>query len=75
MLDFYKESGLTGIDEKLSKEFADIKRRYAFRITEGVSKLRLANGYFKEIDTYYKEAANLELADKASDKILRKILT
>ena len=75
ILDFYKEAGLLGIDEKLKKDFDDIKRRYAFRITEGVAKLRLANGYFKERETYFKAAANTELADKTSDKIIRKILT
>ena len=75
ILDFYKEAGLSGIDEKLKKDFDDIKRRYAFRITEGVAKLRLANGYMKESEAYFKEAANVELADKASDKIIRKILT
>lgn len=75
VLDFYKESGLLGVDEKYEKEFADIKRRYAFRISEGVAKLRLANGYLKESEDYYKEASNLELADKSADKIVRKILT
>ena len=75
VLDFYKEAGLSGIDEKLEKDFDDIKRRYAFRITEGVAKLRLANGYMKEREAYFKEAANIELADKTADKIIRKILT
>lgn len=74
ILDFYKEAGLSGIDEKFEKDFSDIRRRYAFRITEGVAKLRLANGYFKESETYFKEISNVELAHKTADKILRKIL-
>ena len=74
ILDFYKEAGLSGVDERLYKELSDVKRRYAFRITEGAAKLRLASGYFKESEEYCKEAANSELADKTADKILRKIL-
>lgn len=74
ILDFYKEAGLSGIDERLKKEFDDIKRRYAFRITEGVAKLRLANAYLKERESYYRNASNIELADKTADKIIRKII-
>ena len=74
VLDFYKEAGLSGTDERLEKEFAEIKQRYSFRISEGVAKLRLANGYLKETERYYEKAANVELADKISDKIVRKIL-
>ena len=58
-----------------TNEFADIKRRYSFRIGEGVAKLRLSNGYLKECEEYFKEASNIELADKEADKIVRKILT
>ena len=74
ILDFYKEAGLSGVDERLKNDFDDIKRRYSFRITEGVAKLRLANAYLKEIESYYKNASNIELADKMADKIVRRII-
>ncbi|MCR4719111.1 MAG: hypothetical protein K5768_05715 [Firmicutes bacterium] len=75
ILDFYKESGLSGIDEKYEKEFSEIQRLYSFRITEGITKLRLSGGYQKEAECYFELSGNKELADKAADKIVRKILT
>lgn len=75
ILDFYKESGLSGVDERLEKELSEIKRLYSFRINEGITKLRLACGYQKETEYYCEVSANNELADKAADKIVRKILT
>lgn len=75
ILDFYKESGLTGIDEKFEKEFSEIQKLYSFRIAEGVTKLRLYCGYRKEAECYFELSGNKELADKAADKIVRKILT
>ena len=74
ILDFYTEAGLTGVDERLKKELSDIAKRYSFRITEGLSKLRLASGYLKEVESYNESASDLELADKATDRLVRKIL-
>ena len=74
ILDFYVEAGLSGVDEKLSRELCEIKKRYAFRVNEGITKLRLACGYMHEAEHYFELSANCELADKATDKILRKIL-
>jgi len=75
ILDFYKEAGLSGVDEKFEKEFSEIQRLYSFRITEGVTKLRLSCGYQKEAECYFELSGSKELADKAADKIVRKILT
>jgi hypothetical protein len=75
ILDFYKESGLSGIDEKYGKELSEIQRLYSFRVTEGITKLRLASGYQKEAECYFELSGNKELADKTADKIVRKILT
>ena len=74
ILDFYKEAGLLGVDERLEKQLSDIQRRYSFRIAEGVCKLRLADGYQKEAEYYFETAGDIELADKACDKLVRKIL-
>ena len=75
ILDFYKESGLSGIDEKLKKELSEIQRLYSFRITEGITKLRLAGGYQKEAECYFEISGSKELADMEADKIVRKIIT
>lgn len=74
ILDFYVEAGLSGIDERLSIELDEIKKRYAFRVNEGITKLRLAYGYIHEAEHYFEISANCELADKTTDKILRRIL-
>ncbi len=74
ILDFYKESGLLGTDEKYEKELKEIKKMYAFRIAEGVAKLNLSCGYEKEKEYYFEKCSELELADKTIDKIVRKIL-
>ena len=75
ILDFYKESGLTGIDERFERELFEIGRRYSFRVTEGLTKLRLAGGYMHEAESYFELSANKEPADKTADKIVRKILS
>ena len=74
ILDFYAESGLTGIDEKFERELFEVNRRYSFRIAEGVTKLRLASGYMHEAECYFELSADKELADKTADKILREII-
>ena len=74
ILDFYKEAGLSGVDERLKNELSEIRNRYSFRITEGIAKLRLAIGYQKEVESYNEMAADLELADKATDRLVRKLL-
>lgn len=75
ILDFYTEAGLSGVDERLKNELSEIQKRYSFRITEGISKLRLASGYMKEIECYNESASDLELTDKATDRLVRKILS
>ena len=43
ILDFYTESGLEGIDEKLEKELFNIKSSYNMKIKEGMSFFRIAS--------------------------------
>lgn len=50
ILDFYQESGLSGIDEKHQKELSEIGNRYKHKIAEGVAYLRLYKVYMKEIE-------------------------
>ena len=43
VLDFYKESGLIGVDEKYKSELKQISAEYKLRINEGNEHLRLAS--------------------------------
>lgn len=42
ILDFYEESGLSGIDEKYARELSDIKNDYSFNVSEGVLSFKKA---------------------------------
>lgn len=74
ILDFYKEAGLTGIDEKYKKQLDLVQHRYNFRIFEGVSDLRKGNGYDIEREYYLERAADFEEIARAADKLIRSIM-
>lgn len=48
ILDFYSEAGLSGVDEKHSRELKEIGDRYKHKISEGMAYLRLYKLYMKE---------------------------
>ena len=73
ILDFYTESGLTGIDEKYKKQLELINKKYSFRIYEGTANLRIGNGYELEREYYLSRATNYEEISKLADKIIRKV--
>ncbi len=72
VLDFYKEAGLTGIDEKYAKQLELVSKKYSFRISEGVTNLRLGICFDREREFYYERASDMEQASRIADKIIRK---
>ena len=73
ILDFYKESGLLGIDEKFERELSDIAERYKQKISEGLAYLRLNKLYRREIEYIYGGSWSETKARKIADTILKKI--
>ena len=73
ILDFYKESGLLGIDEKFERELFDIAERYKQKISEGLAYLRLNKLYRREIEYIYGGSWSETKARKIADTILKKI--
>lgn len=74
ILDFYKESGLTGVDEKFSKELSEISGSYSCRIAEGVSYLRLGKIYYKEREDLILKNCDYDNFLKSKREIKDKIL-
>lgn len=74
VLDFYTEGGLTGIDEKFASDLSFIRRRYAFRISEGTAYMRLAHCLLAEREYYFDRVMNTDELAKSADKLIRKIL-
>lgn len=73
VLDFYKESGLLGVDEKCEKELELVSSKYKYRISEGLAFLRLGNLYQKEREFYLEQIINEDMLAKTADKIVRKV--
>lgn len=73
VLDFYKESGLEGVDEKLEKQLAFVARKYRHRISEGIGYLRLANLYMEEREFYLERVTDFDAVARKADKIIRSI--
>ena len=66
ILDFYKESGLEGTDEKFARELLNIKGSYDMKIKEGMSFFRIA----KEL----KEASEKQMLSKVKDDDLADVI-
>ncbi len=73
VLDFYTESGLSGTDEKFSKQLELIKNKYSFRISEALISLRLCTTLQKEREFYLSRITNDYALTTLADKIIRKI--
>ena len=74
ILDFYKESGLLGIDEKFERELSDIAERYKQKISEGVAYLRLNKLYRRELEYIYGGCWSDMKSRKIADTILEKTI-
>ena len=74
ILDFYRESGLLGIDEKFSGEIDYISKKYAIKIKQGLSYLRLGNSFESELEFYYDKTLNFDGICVMADKIVRKLI-
>lgn len=74
ILDFYKESGLLGTDEKYSDALSDVGKRYGHRVAEGMAYLRLAKLYRGERECGYEKnvckTELLKLKEQLSCEIL-----
>ena len=70
ILDFYRESGLEGVDEKHKKELEKISREYKLRINEGNEHLRLATILEKELENKAKDFINYT----ASENMLKTLI-
>lgn len=73
VLDFYEESGLSGVDEKFEKELEMVAWKYKYKISEGLAHLRLGNLCMAEREYYLEQIADFEKVSKTADKIIRKI--
>ena len=51
ILDFYKHSGLDGVDEKCEAQLSDVKKRYAATMSYAVNAMKLAGEFTDKIDT------------------------
>lgn len=72
VLDFYTESGLSGIDEKYSEQLELVSKRYGYKMSEGRALLRLGNLYTAEREFHLTRNANSDEAAKIADKLIRK---
>lgn len=74
ILDFYIESGLFGVDEKLERELKDVSVRYKQKISEGLAYLRLKKLYRREIEyileSYWSESKAQKIAGKLVDDVM-----
>lgn len=70
ILDFYKEAGLEGIDEKYKKEIFDVETSYKTKIAEGKEYLRKIKEIKESAD---RKSINLADEDKFID-IIKKII-
>ncbi|MDD6213939.1 MAG: hypothetical protein PUB42_01945 [Firmicutes bacterium] len=73
VLDFYKEAGLDGVDEQCAKELALVKRRYQYRVSEGLCNLRMAQCFENEIEYNYGLLIDARRTGVLADKIIRQI--
>lgn len=73
ILDFYEESGLSGTDEKFSRELEDVSERYRQRIAEGLCYLRLGNLYEKESEAYLQKMADERIVKQISEELFAKL--
>ncbi len=73
ILDFYEESGLSGIDEKFEKELDMVAWKYKYKISEGLAHLRLGNLCMAEREFYLERITDFEMLSKTADKIIRKV--
>lgn len=73
ILDFYAESGLSGVDEKYEKELEMVAKKYKYRVSEGLAHLRLGNLCQKEREFYLESIINDDMLAKTADKIVRKV--
>ncbi len=70
ILDFYRESGLEGVDEKYKNELESISKEYKLRINEGSEYLRLATILEKELESKAKDFVNYT----ASENMLKTLI-
>lgn len=70
ILDFYKESGLTGVDEKYEKELFDIKNSYNIKIAEGKDMFRKISELTDLVDKKSMQKADLDNILLLAKKIL-----
>lgn len=73
VLDFYEESGLSGVDERYAKELEMVAWKYKYRISEGLAHLRLGNLCMAEREFYFESVINDDMLAKMADKIVRKV--
>lgn len=73
VLDFYKEAGLEGVDEKCAKELELVRRRYQYRVSEGLCHLRMAQCFKNEIEYNYGLLLDSGRTGVLADKIIRQI--
>ena len=74
ILDFYTEAGLIGVDEKFEKQLEHIKRKYSFRIFEGMANLRLASGFDMEREYYLERITDCDELARTADKLVRRVM-
>lgn len=74
ILDFYKESGLCGIDEKYEKELTEIADKYKQKVAEGMAYLRLAKLYMKERECYLLKNRNESRLTKLKEEVVAEIM-
>lgn len=73
VLDFYEESGLSGTDEKFSREIEDVSEKYRQRIAEGLCYLRLGNLYEKEREAHLLKIADERIVKQISEELFAKL--
>ena len=73
VLDFYKESGLCGTDERFEKQLSFIAAKYKHKISEGVAKLRLGCLYMSEYEFYLDRITDFDEISRTADKIIRSL--
>jgi len=74
ILDFYEESGLSGIDEKYEIELSDIAERYRQKMAEGMAYLRLGKIYMREREYILSQNRNEKDFLSKKNKIVSDIL-
>lgn len=74
ILDFYQESGLSGVDEKFSRELSDVGERYRQSVAEGMAYLRLGKLFMREEEYHYSKQKNENELEKIKNIILADIM-